>query len=139
MSSLVHSSMPEYAVISVSTALHCERLVIAYPDERTLRDFLAAQSIVTLGYSSREEAEASIDHCAVADLPRRKFTQRLAAYSARSLKKFVSDHLLSKDKFTLARAQNSICNLLQHALVAAVVVFYSKNVFFAAVRALIAF
>jgi hypothetical protein len=63
VSSLVHTSMQQYAVISVRTLPHCERLVIAYPDEKTLRELLAGPSIVALGYSSREEAEANIYHC----------------------------------------------------------------------------
>jgi hypothetical protein len=60
VSSLVYASTRQFAVISVRTVPDCEQLVIAYPDEKTLRDFLAGPSIVALGYRSREEAEASI-------------------------------------------------------------------------------
>jgi hypothetical protein len=63
VSSLVHSSMWQYAVISVRSEQGCERLVIAYPDEKSLRDLLAAPSILGLGYHSREEAQSNIDCC----------------------------------------------------------------------------
>jgi hypothetical protein len=33
-----------------------ERIVIAYPNEKTLRDLIAAPSIVAFGFASREEA-----------------------------------------------------------------------------------
>lgn len=140
MSSLIHTSMREYAVISVRTEPRCERLVIAYPDEKTLRDFLAAPSILVLGYYSREEAQASIDRCTTTAHPaRRRLTPRLVAYSMLSFRKFVSGHLLSKGKFSLANAESVICDLLQHAFVSTVVVLYSKNMLSAAVRALISF
>lgn len=53
--------MWQYAVISVRSEPRCDRLVIAYPDEKSLRDLLAAPSILGLGYRSREEAQASIE------------------------------------------------------------------------------
>jgi hypothetical protein len=63
VSSLVHSSMRQYAMISVRSEQGCERLVIEYPDEKSLRDLVAAPSILGLGYRSREEAQANIDGC----------------------------------------------------------------------------
>jgi len=50
----------QYAVIAgLRTETGPERLVIAYPNEASLRDLIAAPSIVALGFSSREEAVAS--------------------------------------------------------------------------------
>jgi hypothetical protein len=66
VSSLVHSSMRQYAVISVRSEQGCERLVIEYPDEKSLRDLVAAPGILGLGYRSREEAQANIDGCTTA-------------------------------------------------------------------------
>jgi hypothetical protein len=40
-----------YAVISVRSEPDRERLVIAYPDETTLRDLIVAPSIAALGYT----------------------------------------------------------------------------------------
>jgi len=56
---LVDSSGVRYAVIAgLRTETGPERLVIAYPNEKSLRDLIAAASIIALGFSSREEAAA---------------------------------------------------------------------------------
>jgi hypothetical protein len=140
VSSLVHMSMRQYAVIKIGTAPHCERLVIAYPDEKTLRDLLAEPSIVALGYSSREEAAASIFRYGAPVRPLwRKPITTLVIYGMQGVKEFVSSRLPTEEKFRLGKTQGAICGLLQQTLVAAVVVFYSRNVLSAALRALISF
>jgi hypothetical protein len=49
----------QYAVIEgLQTETGHERFVIAYPNEQSLRDLIAAPSIVAFGFSSREEAVA---------------------------------------------------------------------------------
>jgi len=60
---LVDTSTWRYAVICVRSEPDRERLVIAYPDEETLRDLIAAPSIVALGYTSRADALKNIDRC----------------------------------------------------------------------------
>jgi hypothetical protein len=140
VSSLVDISMRQYAVISVRTVPPCERLVISYPDEKTLRDLLARPSIVALGYNSREEAEASICRCGTTAQPlRRRSMATLLAKSTQALKEFVSSRLLTKGAFSLARTQSNIDRLVQQTFVAAVVVFYSKNLLSAAIRAFVSF
>jgi hypothetical protein len=59
----VDTSAWRYAVISVRSDPARERLVIAYPDEGTLRDLIAAPSIVALGYTSRADALKNMDSC----------------------------------------------------------------------------
>jgi len=55
----VDSSDVRYAVIAgLRTETGPERLVIAYPNEESLRDLIAAPSIIALGFSTREEAIA---------------------------------------------------------------------------------
>ena len=56
MDELVDTSTWRYAVIRVRSDPARERLVIAYPDEETLQDLIAAPSIVALGYTSRADA-----------------------------------------------------------------------------------
>src|SRR5215831_19757931 len=57
MSALLQSSNVRYAVIRLSSAKGSpERLVLAYPNEETLRGLIADTSIVGLGFSSRDEA-----------------------------------------------------------------------------------
>ena len=60
MKKVVDSAGVRYAIIAgLRTETGPERLVIAYPNEESLRDLIAAPSIVALGFSSREEAAAS--------------------------------------------------------------------------------
>ncbi len=59
MKQMVNSSGMQYAVIAgLHTETGPERLVIAYPNEKSLRDLIAAASIIAVGFSSREEAVA---------------------------------------------------------------------------------
>ena len=61
MGGLVHCSTVRYAIIQASSKKDDpERLVIAYPDEKCLRDLIAAPSIVGFGFTSREEAMAKL-------------------------------------------------------------------------------
>lgn len=140
MSSLIATSMGQYAVISVRTMLNCERSVIAYSDEKTLRDLLAAPSIVALGYSSRQEAQAGVyGHGTISQPLQHKLMATLVTKNRQTLREFVSNHLRLKDKFSFGKTQNAFCGLLRCTFIAAVVLFYSKNVLSAVVRALISF
>jgi hypothetical protein len=57
--SVVDSGGMQYAVIAgLRTETGLERFVIAYPNEESLRDLIAAPSIIAAGFSSREEAAA---------------------------------------------------------------------------------
>ena len=57
MSALLQFSNVRFAVIQLSSAKGSrERLVLAYPNEETLRSLIADTSIVGLGFSSRGEA-----------------------------------------------------------------------------------
>ncbi len=59
MNKLADSSGVQYAVIAgLRTETGPERLVIAYRNEESLRDLIAAPSIMALGFSSRENAVA---------------------------------------------------------------------------------
>jgi hypothetical protein len=61
---VVDSSGVQYAVIAgLRTETGSERLVIAYPNETSLRDLIAAPSIIAVGFSSREEAVAGGRAC----------------------------------------------------------------------------
>lgn len=59
MNQMLDSSGMQYAVIAgLRTETGPERLVIAYPNEKSLRDLIAAASIIAVGFSSREAAIA---------------------------------------------------------------------------------
>ena len=118
VSNLIPSSVLHYAVISVRSGPCCERLVIAYPDGKSLQALIAAPSILGLGYRSREEALANIDRCATT-----------VCHSWRKL----TVPLVSTTGFRF------IGGLLHCSWALAIAVLYSKNVFSAAIRALILF
>jgi len=64
MNKLIDFSSVQYAVIeALRTETGPERFVIAYPNEKSLRDVIAAPSIIAFGFSSREEAVANTEAC----------------------------------------------------------------------------
>jgi len=59
LNEMVDYSGVHYAVIAgLRTETGPERLVIAYSNEKSLRNLIAARSIIAAGFSSREEAAA---------------------------------------------------------------------------------
>lgn len=138
MIGLVPNATPLFAVISVRRVPQCEHLVIAYSDEKALRDLLAKPSIVALGYSSREEAQISISRDGTRHM-RREAMANLVADKTRACKGFLRTCLVAKGTVNLRNTQGTLCGLLQQTLAAAIVVFYSKNALCAAVRALVSF
>jgi hypothetical protein len=73
---MIDSLGVRYAVIAgLRTETGPEPLVIAYPNEKSLRDLIAARSIIAVGLSSREEAEKA-----------RKSSQRPAAASSEPIR-----------------------------------------------------
>ena len=68
MNNVVDSSGMQCALIAgLRTESGPERLVIAYPNERSLREFIAAASIIAVGFSSREEAGRAIPTAAASE------------------------------------------------------------------------
>jgi hypothetical protein len=124
---LVETSTWRYAVICVQSEPDRERLVIAYPDEETLRDLIAAPSIVTLGYSSRADALKNIDRSAVLHTTLTFLTECRVV-----LRRVAVD-------FGLSRASRVTRSLLHNGLAAALIFFYSRNVLSSTVRAFISF
>jgi hypothetical protein len=124
---LVETSTWRYAVICVRSEPDRERLVIAYPDEETLRDFIAAPSIVTLGYSSRADALKNIDRSAVLHTTLTFLTE------CRVVLRRVAGG------FGLSGASRVMRSLLHNGLAAALIFFYSRNVLSSTVRAFISF
>ena len=140
MDELVDASAWRYAVISVRCEPDRERLVIAYPDEETLQDLIAAPTIVTLVYSSCADALKNID--------RRVTTKG----SLKRLLKTASLHpnmtFLIECRAALRRlaggfgrwgSSRIMRNLLHNGLAAALVFFYSRNVLSSTVRAFVSF
>lgn len=138
MSSSVYNLMQQYAVISVRREPRPERSVVAYSDEKALRDLLAEPSIVSFGYHSREEAIASLEECVPTGhgLP-----ANLAAASVdmadRSLDQSGMTHPQFRCEFDLAKGREFVCGLLKNSLARVVGFFYSTNLLCMAIRAVI--
>ena len=124
MDELVDTSTWRYAVISVQFAPDRERLVIAYPDEGTLRNLIAASSIVTLGYNSRADALKNIDRCVV---------------TTSCFKQLLKTAVLHTGGFGISGASQIMRNLLYSGLALALVFFYSRNILSSTLRACISF
>jgi hypothetical protein len=140
MSALCNTTTWQYAVIDLRTEPPREHLVIAYPDEKTLRDLIAAASIVALGYDSRQEAIADFD----LSVPKTGGSpQRLRPVLVDTTRKSLADSRASKrrraDWHGLARTRTIFNQIVHHCAAAAVILLYSRNVLSVIVRAFSAF
>ena len=137
MNALLQVTKLQYAVIQLSSITDPpERLVLAYTDERTLRALIAEQSIVGLGFGSREEAvstENPMLEKAVAPAPANELEsarpgqhqpycrgRRAAAWSS-----FLSIRRLAS-------------GIVQFAFATTICIFYSKNIVSAIIRSMLA-
>jgi hypothetical protein len=137
---LVDTSSWQYAVISVRSEPIRERLVIAYPDEETLRDLIAAPSIVALGYTSRADALKNIDRCVTTKASLKRL---LKAASLHPNMTFLTECRVALRRlaggFGLSGTSKVMRNLLHNGLAAVLILFYSRNILSSTVRAFISF
>lgn len=66
MNDMIDLSRKQYAVIEGGHEGRREPFVLAYREEKSLRDLIAAPSIIALGFASREQAVANIERCLAA-------------------------------------------------------------------------
>ena len=137
MSALLQPSNVRYAVIRLSSAKGSpERLVLAYPNEETLRGLIADTSIVSLRFSSRDEAACTagaavtkcatpcqVDGVAVSDAEER-------------LVHLLREQLAHRMKFSPIRRLAT--TVVQLGIAAGIFIFYSKNIVSATLRAVLA-
>jgi hypothetical protein len=137
---LVDTSTCRYAIVNVRSEPDRERLVIAYPDEGTLRFLIAAPSIVALGYASRADALRNIDRRVTTKASLRRLLKTALCHSNMT---FLTECRAALRRFAggfeLSRTSQLMRNLLHNGLAAALVFFYSRNVLSSTVRAFIFF
>jgi hypothetical protein len=137
---LVDTSTWRYAVICVRSEPARERLVIAYPDEETLRDLIAAPSIVALGYTSPADALKNIDRDVTTTASLKRLLKTAALHTNPT---FLTECRVAWRRlagaFGLSGTSRIIRNLLHNGLAGALILFYSRNVLSSTVRALISF
>ena len=140
MNKLVDTFIWRYAVIVVRTQPDHEWVVIAYPNEKTLRDLIAAPSIEALGYRSREEALANIGRCMrIYGASRQKSIAAIVDTSITLLKELSAGTRRLIGGLRSAGTPRIIRNLLQNGVAVAVLFFYSRNLLSSTVRAFISF
>lgn len=139
MNELVDSSSAQYAVIEALRAEDPPELfVIAYHDEESLRDLIAAPCIRAFGFASREEAVASTDACrSVAAAWKQSPRARVVDGAKRYQRGVHSAKRRFGDEFSLAKTRRIARRVLQQAVAAAILIFYSRNAASAAIRTFI--
>jgi hypothetical protein len=137
---LAETSTWRYAVINVRSEPDRERLVIAYPDEGSLRSLIATPSIVALGYLSRADAVRNIDRCVTIKASLKRLLKTASRHSSMT---FLTECRASLRGFAggvdLSRTSKLMRTLLHNGLAVALVFFYSRNVLSSTVRAFISF
>jgi hypothetical protein len=137
---LVDTSAWRYAVINVRSEPDRERLVIAYPDEETLRDLIAAPSIVALGYTSRADALKKIDRCVTTEASLKPLLETASLHPNLT---FLTECRAALRRlaggFGRSGTSKVMRNLLHNGLAVALIFFYSRNVLSSTVRDFISF
>jgi len=134
MGALVQYSTVRYAIIQASNNNDDpEGLVIAYPDEKCLRDLIAAPSIVGLGFESREEAMAKV----VVRMPDRGASKAKHRPIPMSYKPQQDGDAASG--CGSVKSHRNPFHILQWALATITILFYSKNLFSVMLRAALGF
>jgi hypothetical protein len=121
MGAVVHCSTVSYAVIQASSKKdQPERLVIAYQDENSLRALIASPSLIGLGFASREEAMANPEGDLSDAAPSKQMPRITAVFHANDRSDLIRGHGFMKYR-------NIPHRILQTAVAAVIVFFYSKN------------
>ena len=138
MSALLQFSNVRYAVIQVSSAKDSpERLVLAYPNEETLRGLIADASIVGLGFSSRDEAAYAVGAAVTKwAAPCQADGGSAGSHAEERLVHRLREQLAHRMKSSAIRRFST--TIVQLGIAGAIFIFYSKNIVSATVRAVLA-
>ena len=125
----------QYAVIAgLRTETGPERLVISYSNEESLRDLIAAPSIIAVGFSSREQAVAGGRICvptaAYQPMPEAMAGGRSATHQQR----LSWAEQRKKAHSVLRRLGRFLVTAHSNFVTTAIVIFSSRNSFSAAIR-----
>lgn len=129
MKQMVDSSGMQYAVIAgLRTETGPERLVIAYPNEKSLRDLIAAPSIVAVGFSSREEALAGGRASAPTAISYQRIPQTIAGGGTERPQQGLNwAERRGEIGATLGRLGRFFDTSYSHVATAVIAIFFSRN------------
>jgi hypothetical protein len=139
MTKVVDSSIEQYAVIEARrTEGPSEFFVIAYSDERSLRDLIARPSIIACGFASHEEAQAKID----ANLWRASvWKQTSRGLTFDEVEEYPREGAVAKRRlgcgFELTQTGALVRAIVQTAAATVVLIFYSRNAMSTVIRAFV--
>ena len=137
MSALLQSSNVRYAVIGLSSTKGSpERLVLAYPNEETLRSLIANTSIVGLGFSSRDEAVCAAEAAVTKGATPCQADGVAGSHAEERLVHHLREQLAHRMNFLPIRRLAT--TVVQLGIAAATFILYSKNIVSATVRAVLA-
>jgi hypothetical protein len=136
MNKQIDSPELKYAVIeALWTEGRREWIVIAYADEQSLCDLIAARSIVALGFASREKAAASIENCSPLSPASKQMARTVMVKGIRKYQQVVySAKRRLADGFILSKSRRIAFRAMQQILAAAILGFYSRNAVSATIR-----
>ena len=136
MNTVVDSSSVHYAVIAgLRTETGSERLVIAYSNEASLRDLIAAPSILATGFSSREEAVAGRRVSVLTAASHRRMTKSMADGETEQHQQGLNWEQHRADKRSaLRRLVQFLVASYGDVAAAAIAIFFSRNAVSAIIR-----
>ena len=136
MNQMVDSSGVQYAVIAgLRTETGPERLVIAYPNEASLHDLIAAPSILALGFCSREEAVGSGKASVPNAISHQRMPKAIAGGETERYQQGLNWAERRRDiGSTFRRLARFLVTSYSDVATTAIVLFSSRNAFSAVVR-----
>ena len=136
MKELVDFSVVQYAVIEgLHTETGHERIVIAYPNEQSLRDLIAGPSIIAFGFSSREEAVAGSRACVPNAVAYQRMSEAMAGGDTEKHQQGLSwAERRGETGSALRRLGRFLATSCSNVVTWAIVIFSSSNFVSAAVR-----
>jgi hypothetical protein len=136
VSEMVDSSGMQYAVIAgPRTETGPERLVIAYSNEKSLRDLIAAPSIIAVGFFSREEAVSGIRPCLPNAVACQRMQERMAGRKTERYQQGIGWAELPGDTGeVLRRLGRFLVTSYSDFITSAIVIFSSGGTLSAAIR-----
>lgn len=136
MKQMVDSWGMHYAVIAgLHTETGPERLVIAYPNEKSLRDLIAAASIIAVGFSSLEEAIAGGRASMPIAIDRQQTPEAIAGAGAERYRKRLNwVERRGEIGSTLGKLGRFFVTSYSHVATTIIAVFFSRNLVSAVIR-----
>jgi hypothetical protein len=136
MKELGDLSSARYAVIEgLHTETGDERIVIAYQNERSLRDLIAAPSILAFGFFSREEAVAASRACVPTAVAYQRMPEGMGGREIERHQQGLSwSERRRETGSALRRLERFLATSCSDVVTSAIVIFSSSNFVSAAIR-----